>query len=404
MTVERIEGASYGVTSQPLCSWPWEEMLPIGDRLGLAGGVGGAIESPSPTRHPDVATGGSNTLDSKRRRCRTLGEAHWKEKAAQETEMSGAPRNVEDMIREMSASQRTTARDAWVRMMLERLEPHAPNAGSNQEKRTWLNNYWDKDMDSAARLGYLKRLLQPAMYPQPPQMPDLQEVAAAIRSKYAELDPVVYDTNIARRSALATQEAAARAAKKLEFDEAAPHRDHCYTLCWQGKWAHFESDVVAIVEAKLQGEAKVTAVKRAPTFLWLWEEFKVFAKGRAADMAWPKRNYKMELTLNVKDARNVVHFHLCVSDPTRKHRLRDGADFWEFLGSKPVIFPTKCTARSMDTSIAAAHYYCQTPKIGSLFAASNSVCFKDCPLEPKFVFTLWKRYKMEDEVAMREIR
>ena len=57
----------------------------------------------------------------------------------------------------------------------------------------------------------------------------------------------------------------------------------------------------------------------------------------------------------------------------------------------------------MYKAVSNGHHYAQSPKIGSIFVFTNYPCFKECPVEQAYVFGLWKRYKMEDDVAQQEI-
>ena len=57
----------------------------------------------------------------------------------------------------------------------------------------------------------------------------------------------------------------------------------------------------------------------------------------------------------------------------------------------------------MFKALANGHYYAQSPKIGSIFVFTNYPCFKECPVEQAYVFGLWKRYKMDDDIAQQEI-
>ena len=57
----------------------------------------------------------------------------------------------------------------------------------------------------------------------------------------------------------------------------------------------------------------------------------------------------------------------------------------------------------MDKAQNAGHYYCQSPKIGSIFAASNFPIFKQCAVELSTVFNLWKRHKMTSAICKEQM-
>ena len=91
----------------------------------------------------------------------------------------------------------------------------------------------------------------------------------------------------------------------------------------------------------------VLAVKACPFFCWLWQLFKDFCLGLKEKWQWDKCSGKMEISLRRKNALNIVHFHLGLSDMNRRHRLRQAKDF-EFLGSRPYIVTTSQRGRGME--------------------------------------------------------
>ena len=111
---------------------------------------------------------------------------------------------------------------------------------------------------------------------------------------------------------------------------------------------------------------------------------------------------KCQVTIRRKDPANLVHFHLAVSDTGRAHRLRDKV-FWSFKGSAPVIVPVAGRGRYMFKALDASHYYCQAPKFGSVFVLSNYPIFTDCSVELNTIFGIWRRYKMDADVAKEQL-
>ena len=185
--------------------------------------------------------------------------------------------------------------------------------------------------------------------------------------------------------------------------EVAQPRHMGYLLSWQGSWGCDEPEVRELASLGLTGAALVQAVKRSAFFQWLWEQFRSFGAQRAKERHWPKYSGKCEVTLRAKDPRrNLVHFHLMVSDMNTRRTLTDQAH-WAFLGFKPDIRPTGGRGRYLYKAVCNGHYYAQSPKVGSIYVFTNYPCFTECPVEQAYVFGLWKRCKMEDDVARQEI-
>ena len=119
-------------------------------------------------------------------------------------------------------------------------------------------------------------------------------------------------------------------------------------------------------------------------------------------LEWPKRSIKMELTLDRAMPRNVVHFHMCLSDPARRHRLNQ-MEQWAYAGVKPFVSACGAQGSRVWKSLNTVHYYCQAPKIGSVFVYTNYERFTRFPVEGNAIFALWRLYKMTDASTIREI-
>ena len=185
--------------------------------------------------------------------------------------------------------------------------------------------------------------------------------------------------------------------------DASTQRVHGYMLTWQGSWGWKNAAVQRIAEADLPVHVLVEAVKTCPFYMWLWQAFKDFCCTKCEQYQWQKKSGKMELCLRRSSAKNLVHFHLAVSDLSRKHRLRPPSA-WTFLGSRPHMVPVGQRGRGMEAKLAGVHYYCQAPKIGSVLVFTNYKAFVECPVELKTVYNLWKNYKMDDENAVHQLR
>ena len=132
-----------------------------------------------------------------------------------------------------------------------------------------------------------------------------------------------------------------------EFDITAANRVHGYCLTWQGKWGHKNSSVKALAARDLPLPVMVAAIKTSPFYQWLWQEFKNFGLHMGGKFEWQKKTGKMEVTVRRRNPLNLVHFHLAVSDLSKRHRLRSPQE-WAFLGARPHIVPTSQRGRGME--------------------------------------------------------
>jgi hypothetical protein len=113
---------------------------------------------------------------------------------------------------------------------------------------------------------------------------------------------------------------------------------------------------------------------------------------------------KMELILDRAKPCNVVHFHMCVSDAARRHTIyQTDKSKWRYGGVEPHVCPCGAKGHRIEKSLNTIHYYCQAPKIGSLFMATNYPKFKAFSVESSAIYSLWRLYKMTDESTVREI-
>ena len=188
-----------------------------------------------------------------------------------------------------------------------------------------------------------------------------------------------------------------------EFDDKEASRVHGYLLTWNGTWGHENSAVRALAERDLPLPLMVEAIKASPFYQWLWKRFKDFCSDYCQKFAWVKKSGKMEVTVRRVKAEHLVHFHLGVSDLSRRHRSAHTHE-WVFLGARPHVVASGNRGRGLEDRLNIMHYYCQAPKLGTVRVFTNYRAFVECPVQTKTVFSLWSRYKMEDAVAMHQIR
>ena len=187
-----------------------------------------------------------------------------------------------------------------------------------------------------------------------------------------------------------------------ETEEDPNNRVHGFILTWNGRWGSNDPGIQRLIALKLPWRAEVQAIRQHPFYQWLWKHFVAWANAMAELFEWPQRSYKMELTLNRAKLHNVVHFHLCLSDPSQRHRLAP-LDPWRYAGVKPHVTACGAKGNKVWKSVNTVHYYCQAPKIGSVFVRTNYERFTRFPVEGGAIYALWRLYKMTDASAIREI-
>lgn len=379
--------------------------------MNLTGPVIGANEAPDLQYLPDVGDDGQADLENafwgldgdsnelqepetvegapeKRRRLRKpLG--YWEEKASQQKFLDG--RRIQ--LSTLTHRARTEFRDCWVHAFIRSHGEELAGLRHRDKVRRVHTQYWSQ-LSAEARAGWFLHCVAPAEHAKP-NLTGHDEGHAV---------PSVPEAN---QSAVVPFQGRTLPGEEKhpddDLDSNAKERHMGYLLTWQGSWGYTDPEVRTLTSLSLKGAALVQAVKRSVFFRLLWDDFKAFAVHRARERGWPLYSGKCEVTLGAKDPhRNVVHFHLQVSDPNARKKLTDKA-YWNFLGFQPHIQPTAGRGRYLFKATCNGHYYAQSPKIGSVFVFTNYPCFKECPVEQPYVFGLWKRYKMEDEIAQQEI-
>ena len=329
----------------------------------------------------------------KRRRV-TKPDSHWREKAATQHCSTG------ELLPSLSHRERTKFRDQWVTSYIKAHGDELSGMVYKEKVRHVQDTHW-KSFDEGARAAWFLYCASPDKHVRP----DLTGSDGGHPASTAPEEGV--DAHVPSRSApIPLQDITVQVEEPHPDDylgDDAKDRHMGYLLTWQGSWGHTQPEVVELASLGLKGAALQTAVKSSKFFQWLWGEFRAFAMARARERHWPKYSGKCELTLGAKDpTRNIVHFHLQVSDVSTRRKLSDKR-FWKFLGSQPHIQATAGRGRYLFKAVCNGHYYAQAPKFGSLFVFTNYPCFKECPVEQAYVFGLWKRYKMDDDVAQEEI-
>ena len=163
-------------------------------------------------------------------------------------------------------------------------------------------------------------------------------------------------------------------------------------------------DPDAAALAQMQGsEGELVAALEVSTFYQdLWRAFVAHIYTVAEGQGWVHVSCKMELSLKRSKRRNLVHFHVAVSTPDKA--LRFGAlRLWAFRGSCPHVRGTKSRGKALQRQLDAAHYYVQAPKYGSVFCQCNYARFHDFVVDASSIMTLWRFYKLADDVAVQEL-
>ena len=333
----------------------------------------------SPGSAPLPITAAAMEASAAKRRRVVKGLPYWQRKAAQ--------------LNSLTHRTRTVLRDQWVDTFIRHHAEELAGMNYKEKVRHVHTRYWKAFSEGQRNAWYLHRIA-PGEYAEP----DLS--GHDMGGTGAPAPGVGLPTAAPLEDAIPVED---RPHPDDDLHGDTQHRHMGYLLTWQGSWGCQEPEVCELVALAFTGGKLVEAVKRSVFFRRLWHQFQDFAVQRARQRHWPKYSGKCEVTLAAKDpSRHIVHFHLQVSDAQTRRKLTDKA-FWAFDGFQPHIQPTSGRGRYLFKALATGHYYAQSPKIGSIFVFTNYPCFKECPVEQAYVFGLWKRYKMEDDIAQQEI-
>jgi hypothetical protein len=293
-------------------------------------------------------------------------------------------------IQQLRSADRTRLRDAWACKFLSERRDVRNIFVEYPQAKNQARLYYAKQPEATKR-EWAKHQLHPELYPMY-VFPSFSDFRSWLDSKGAL---VTYDPAVAEANQVSPF--------SNEFEVNKESRTHGYMLCWHGRWGKDKPEVKTLMDARdLPLPAVVAAVTAEPFYEWLWGEFKKFSLERCEVMKWPKKSGKMEITIARKHPANLVHFHLAVTDPSKAHRLRD-PQAWSFMGSQPHIVPAIGRGRYLFKALDVTHYYCQAPKFGAVFMYTNYAAFKECLVELSTVFGIWRRYKMDSEIAKEEL-
>ena len=175
-------------------------------------------------------------------------------------------------------------------------------------------------------------------------------------------------------------------------------------LTWNGRWGTHHEGIQNLIKLKMPWRAEQKTIREHPLYQWLWGHFVDWAKTTATYFKWPKYSMKMELTIDRVKPCNVVHFHMCVTDSERRHTWTSSEqDRWRYGGVPVHVSPCGAKGIRIEKSLNTIHYYCQAPKIGSLFMATNYPKFTAFAVESSAIYSLWRLYKMTDQSTIREL-
>ena len=295
----------------------------------------------------------------------------------------------------MRSADKTGARDAWAVAYLKLHSGLASDMGGYRPAMTAVKTFWTT-LDGGFQRAWYKHWAVPQQAC--PEFPSLEAFRAWSISRCGPL--VAYDPVFAG----CQSEAAPSSEQDGEF--AGESRVHGYILTWNGRWGARREDVARLMNLQsIPLAAIVELVRASPFYQRLWAEFKEFAAHVCEMLHWPKKSGTMEISFKRKNAENLVHFHLAVTDADRRHRLREAATdkTWVFLGSRPQVRPTQGKGRHLHKALSNAHYYVQAPKYGTAFTFTNHAAFGPLLVEPGFVYELWRKRKMSHEVCIDQL-
>ena len=98
-----------------------------------------------------------------------------------------------------------------------------------------------------------------------------------------------------------------------------------------------------------------------------------------------------------------IHLHAVFSRPDMRAHMGWPED-WVFQKSKPDMRLNTTLGRHAQKSMAGAHYYAQAPKIGWVCGSSTYKKHVLLPVEPSWIFGLWRLRKLSHESGKQEIR
>ena len=135
----------------------------------------------------------------------------------------------------------------------------------------------------------------------------------------------------------------------------------------------------------------------------MWSSFKQAGLGLAAAGHWHHYSGTMELCLDRKSDVNLVQFHLAITDERHRHHLLNEQSL-SFHGCVPNLVSSNGRGRRLKVLLNTLHYFCQAPKMGSVFCFTNYSAFTRCVVELSAIFNVWRSYRMEDDTACSEMR
>ena len=301
------------------------------------------------------------------------------------------PPRLRARVNEMSHVDRTGVRDAWAVAYLKAFPQIRQDAGSYRDALKSVKAYW-RALEPQYRRDWAKHHLDASS-----PCPAFPTVAKYMAWRAGQAGPVVvYDPDFA-----GAQSEGAQAQVADEFG--GESRVHGYVLTWNGRWGARRADASKIMHAtSLPLGAVVEMVRACPFYNRLWDAFKTFALQVRMALDWPLVSGTMEISYHRKNAENLIHFHLSVTDPKRRHRLRDGV-MWAFLGSKPDVRPTQGKGRHLAKALSTAHYYVQAPKLGTVFTFTNYKAHEVLMVEPAAIYELWRKRKLTHGLCKHEL-
>ena len=288
------------------------------------------------------------------------------------------PPGASSAVSTLTSRQKSAFRDQWCVRLLRRM-PHL-KATSYTDGLARAKELW-QEQPSDHKTGWFLHMAD-SSHPAPP-FP--AESTFGDRSGGAS-----------RRGGGTASSAAGRATSQMT-DE----RLHGFLLTYNGSWGAGTPEVDALAMMQGTHNELVAAVRQSAFYEALWREF-VTELTLKSNQNWPQLSCKMELSLKRTKQQNLVHFHVALSNFEKPLRL-GALQLWEFRGALPHVRGTKGRGKALQRQLDAAHYYVQAPKFGSVFCESTYVRFQDFLVEATSIMSLWRFYKLSDEVAIEEL-
>ena len=170
---------------------------------------------------------------------------------------------------------------------------------------------------------------------------------------------------------------------------------------WNGSWLCKDPEWTALVNQNMDPNMFIKFAPRVPAFKDLCLELETFVKRRITLLGFDKYSIQIEASLHAR-ARGRIHIHAYWHHDVN-NCYNGTALGWMFRGAAPLLKLGVGKGRNKESMRNRGHYYCQAPKEGRLFCATNYIMNLHFIVEPKWIMALWTLRKLSHTNAKSEI-